>query len=163
MTVGKPGADLEAVRDLFIEYGASLGFSLCFQGFDQELAALPGEYAPPHGCLLLATEGNEAAGCVGVRRLDAERCEMKRLYVRPAFRGTGLGRKLAAAAIAAARKAGYRSMVLDTLPDMTAARALYAALGFTACAPYYDNTCAGSDCFEIALQDVASLIEGAAK
>ena len=145
------GADLETIRKLFVEYAKSLGFSPCFQGYDQELAALPGDYAPPHGCLLLATEGNEATGCVGVRRLDAGRCEMKRLYVRPAFRGKAEGRKLAAAAIAAARQAGYRRMVLDTLPNMKEARALYLSLGFTACEPYYDNTCIGSDCFEIAL------------
>ncbi|MDP2239424.1 MAG: GNAT family N-acetyltransferase [Burkholderiales bacterium] len=151
MTVDKLGADLDAVRALFVEYAGSLGFSLCFQGFDQELATLPGDYAPPHGCLLLARAGNEAAGCVGVRRLDAERCEMKRLYVRPALRGTGLGRKLAAAAMAAAREAGYRSMLLDTLHDMREARALYVSFGFSACEPYYDNTCAGSDCFEIVL------------
>jgi len=151
VTVGNPGADLDALHGLFVEYAASLGFSLCFQGFDKELATLPGEYAPPHGCLLLARAGNEAAGCVGVRRLDAERCEMKRLYVRPAFRGAGLGRTLAAAAMAAARKAGYRSMLLDTLPNMKEARALYLSLGYAACGPYYDNTCAGSDCFEITL------------
>ncbi len=151
LSVAGPGADLEAVRKLFVEYAESLGFSLCFQGYDQELATLPGDYAPPHGCLLLATEGGEAAGCVGVRRLDAERCEMKRLYVRPAFRGTGWGKKLAAAAIAAARKAGYRRMMLDTLPNMKEARALYLSLGFAACEPYYDNACAGSDCFELNL------------
>lgn len=150
-SVAVSGADLEAVRKLFVEYAKSLGFSLCFQGFDRELAALPGDYAPPPGCLLLAQEGGEAAGCVGVRGLDAERCEMKRLYVRPAFRGTGLGRKLAATAIAAARQAGYRRMVLDTLPDMKEARALYVSLGFTACEPYYDNACIGSDCFELML------------
>jgi len=150
-SVAGPGADLEAVRKLFVEYAGSLGFSLCFQGFDKELATLPSDYAPPPGCLLLAKEGSEAAGCVAVRRLDAERCEMKRLYVRPAFRGTGLGRKLVATALAAARQAGYRRMVLDTLPSMKEARALYLSLGFIACEPYYDNTCAGSDCFELNL------------
>ncbi|MBX9810184.1 MAG: GNAT family N-acetyltransferase [Burkholderiales bacterium] len=149
--VSGPSADLEAVRKLFVEYAESLGFSLCFQGFDQELATLPGDYAPPQGCLLLAKEDGEAAGCVGVRRLDAERCEMKRLYVRIAFRGTRLGRKLAEAALAAAREAGYRRMVLDTLPAMKAARTLYSVLGFKPCAPYYDNACIGSDCFELTL------------
>lgn len=148
--VSGPSADLEAVRKLFVEYAESLGFSLCFQGFDQELATLPGDYAP-QGCLLLAKQGSEAAGCVGVRRLDAERCEMKRLYVRPEFRGAGLGRRLAEHAIAFARKKGYRSMVLDTLPEMNEARGLYRKLGFVPCAPYYDNACVGSDCFGLVL------------
>jgi len=150
--VARPGTDADAVRDLFLEYGESLGFSPCFQGFDEELAALPGDYAPPPGCLLLARVGDQTVGCVAVRRLDAGRCEMKRLYVRPACRGKGFGRKLATVAIAAARKADYRSMLLDTLPAMKEARALYLSLGFMACEPYYDNTCAGSDCFELNLQ-----------
>jgi putative acetyltransferase len=151
VTVSAPGPELEAVRELFVEYAKSLGFSLCFQGFDRELAALPGDCAPPGGALLLATVGDKVAGCVGVRGLDARRCEMKRLYVRPAFRRTGLGRKLTGAALAAARAAGYRRMYLDTLPAMKEARALYGSLGFTPCAPYYDNSCAGSDCFELEL------------
>lgn len=152
VTVAVAGKDLDAVRELFLDYAKSLGFSLCFQGFDQELARLPGDYAPPRGCLLLAKEGEQVVGCVGVRPIGAETCEMKRLYVRPQFRGTGLGRGLAETAIARARAMGYRRMVLDTLPAMKEARALYSSLGFTPCAPYYDNTCAGSDCVELSLE-----------
>jgi ribosomal protein S18 acetylase RimI-like enzyme len=140
------GPQLEAVRELFLEYARSLGFSLCFQGFDRELATLPGDYAPPSGCLLLALEDGKAAGCVGLRRIDDERCEMKRLYVRPEYRGRGLGRELAEKVVAEARKAGYRSMYLDTLPVMKKAQALYQSLGFSDCAPYYDNSCVGSRC-----------------
>ena len=112
---------------------------------------MPGAYAPPRGSLLLAKQGGEAAGCVAVRPLDAGRCEMKRLYVRPEFQGTGLGRRLAERAIDFARSCGYHSMVIDTLPDMHAARALYGKLGFKPCAPYYDNSAIGSDCFELTL------------
>lgn len=151
ITVSAAGADADAVRGLFVDYAKSLGFSLCFQGLDKELATLPGEYAAPRGCLLLAKQGEERVGCVGVRPLDTERCEMKRLYVRADHRGAGLGRELAEIAIGFARGAGYRCMYLDTLPSMKTARALYASLGFTACPPYYDNTCAGSDCFELKL------------
>jgi GNAT superfamily N-acetyltransferase len=147
-----PGADLEGVRTLFAEYAAALGFSLDFQGFDAELATLPGRYAPPAGCLLLAADTRGLAGCVGVRPFDAGRCEMKRLYVRPQFRGSGLGRRLAERAIEAARVAGYRTMLLDTLSRMREARALYAALGFTPCAPYYDNRAIDSDCLALDLQ-----------
>lgn len=148
-SVAAAGADLETVRRLFVEYAESLGFSLCFQGFDKELAALPGDYTPPRGNLLLAIQDNKAAGCVAVRPLDDKRCEMKRLYVRPEFQGTGLGRRLAERAIDFARSRGYRSMVLDTLPAMREARALYQKLGFKPCAPYYDNSRIGSDCFEL--------------
>src|SRR5262245_15896331 len=144
-----PGADADAVRDLFLEYGESLGFNTCFGGFEQELTSLPGIYAPPSGCLLLAKEAEEGVGCVGVRALDEARCEMKRLFVRPRFRRTGIGRRLALAAIQCARSNGYRAMYLDALPTMIEARALYRALGFKSCAAYYDNACVGSDCFEL--------------
>ncbi len=144
-------ADIAAVRELFLEYAASLDFSLCFQGFDAELESLPGAYASPAGILLLAVAEGQAAGCIGVRPLDAACCEMKRLYVRPAYRGTGLGRRVAEAAIAFARAAGYRRMMLDTLPGMKAAIRLYGDLGFLACDPYYDNTPLGSTCMSLEL------------
>jgi ribosomal protein S18 acetylase RimI-like enzyme len=149
--VSAPGADADAVRDLFLEYGESLGFNTCFGGFDEELLTLPGNYAPPRGALLLAKEGGERAGCVALREVGAGACEMKRLYVRPRFRGSGLGRRLAEAAVAQARAAGYRRLCLDTLPTMVEARALYSSLGFRACEPYYDNACVGSDCYELSL------------
>ncbi|KPK18434.1 MAG: hypothetical protein AMJ67_10030 [Betaproteobacteria bacterium SG8_41] len=152
--VNKPGAELDAVRDLFLEYAESLSFNTCFGGFDQELSALLGDYGPPHGCLLLAREGSDVAGCVGVRRVDTETCEMRRLYVRPHLRGTGTGRALAAAAIAQGRALGYRRLCLETLPTMLEARSLYASLGFTQCAPYCGNSYAGSDCLELGLVSV---------
>lgn len=139
------------MRDLFLEYGESLAFNTCFGGLDQELVTLPGDYGPPRGCLLLAKEGRDAAGCVGMRPLDESRCEMKRLFVRLRYRRSGLGRRLAEAAIGRARTMGYRRMFLDTLPTMLEARALYASLGFRPCAPYYDHSCVGSDCFELKL------------
>lgn len=149
--VAAPGPDLAAVRDLFLEYAGSLNFSLCFQDFETELEGLPGAYAPPRGILLLARDGGEAAGCVGVRPLDEGRCEMKRLYVREHHRGSGLGRRLAERAIAFAREAGYAGMMLDTLPQMERAVRLYRELGFVRCAPYYDNSPIGSTCLELKL------------
>jgi putative acetyltransferase len=123
------GRELDAVRAIFREYAAGLGVDLCFQDFENELADLPGEYAPPRGALLLARVDGELAGCCALRPLDAadypNAAEMKRLYVRKAFRGFGLGRQLAEAALDAARQAGYACVLLDTLDDMDAARALY--------------------------------------
>lgn len=139
--------EIVAVKALFLEYQDSLGVSLCFQGFDKELAELPGSYAPPAGRLYLAQVDGAVAGCVGLRPLVAAysdgRCEMKRLYLRPDFRGLGLGRRLAKLIIAEARKIGYRRLVLDTLADMGKARALYASLGFHEIPAYYDNPLSG--------------------
>lgn len=151
VTVTDPGPDLDALRDLFLEYSGSLNFNLCFQDFESELEGLPGAYAPPAGTLLLARVDGAVAGCVGVRPLDAGCCEMKRLYLRENFRAGGRGRKLAEQAIACARSAGYARMVLDTMPQMVAATRLYRALGFTRCAPYYDNSPINSTCLELDL------------
>ncbi|KAB2872589.1 MAG: GNAT family N-acetyltransferase [Burkholderiaceae bacterium] len=138
----------EATRAIFREYAAGLGVDLCFQNFEAELASLPGEYAAPRGALLLATVNGELAGCGACRALAdvdyANACEMKRLYVRPAFRGLGLGRLLAQALMDHAIRAGYSVMLLDTLDDMEAARSLYEALGFEEIPPYYFNPIAGA-------------------
>jgi len=149
--VAASGLDLDTVRDLFLEYAGSLNFNLCFQDFDTEIEGLPGGYSSPAGTLLLARVDGAAAGCVGVRPLDAGRCEMKRLYVRPQFRCTGLGRTLAEQAIAFARSARYQRMALDTLPQMMAATRIYRELGFTPSAAYYDNTPINSTCLELVL------------
>lgn len=139
---------MDAAREIFRDYAAELAVDLCFQAFDDELAALPGEYAPPRGALLLARLDGGLAGCCALRALDAvdypNACEMKRLYVRKVFRGLGLGRQLAEAALDAARGAGYDSVLLDTLDDMEAARALYEDLGFVEIPPYYHNPIAGA-------------------
>ncbi len=136
--------DLDVVRELFREYAAGLGVDLAFQGFDAELQALPGKYAPPRGRLLLAWHGITAVGCIALRPLDATSCEMKRLYVRPAARGEQLGRTLAERVCAEARTAGYARICLDTLPTMSAAQALYASLGFVPIEPYVFNPIAGT-------------------
>jgi len=133
-------AQIAQVRELFLEYANSLGFSLCFQGFDKELAALPGDYALPDGRLLLAEFEGQLAGCGALHRLDAGNCEIKRLYVRPQFRGHGIGRLLTERLIAEARAIGYRAMRLDTIADkMREAVALYRRLGFREIAPYREN------------------------
>ena len=144
-------ADIGTARSLFEEYQQSLGFSLCFQNFDAELASLPGAYAPPEGRLLLAFAGAEPAGCIALRKIGEEICEMKRLWVRPDFRGTGLGRRLAGTLMAEARANGYRAIRLDTLPSMRAAQALYASLGFRDIPPYNDHPLEGTRFMEAAL------------
>jgi len=138
-------------RMLFKEYETSLGIDLCFQNFEQELAALPGEYAPPSGRLLLAVCDAQWAGCVALRRLEPDACEMKRLYLRPAFRGKGLGRRLTQALIDEACQIGYRRMRLDTLPAMKEAVPLYESLGFRRIAPYRLNPSEGALFMELVL------------
>ena len=135
--------DVAACRELFVEYQRALGVSLCFQGFDAELAALPGEYAPPRGVLILALHRGAPAGCVALRPLFHRDAEVKRLYVRPAHRGSGLGRILAERVVGDARSLGYEELKLDTLPQMQAAQRLYEKLGFRDTAPYNDNPVAG--------------------
>jgi len=143
---------IEQARNLFLEYADSLGFSLAFQGFDEELKNLPVAYAPPSGRLLLAHEQRQAAGCVALRQLDHQICEMKRLYVRPAYRGKGVGRMLVDRVIAEARTIGYERMRLDTIESsMQDAIALYRRRGFREIAPYRSNPIAGALYLELLL------------
>jgi len=135
--------DVEQARSLFDEYARWLGEDLCFQGFAAELAGLPGEYVPPRGRLLLVGPAGGAFGCVALRPLDERVGEVKRMYVQPARRGEGWGRRLAAAIVTQAQTIGYRELVLDTLSRLVAARAVYAELGFEECAPYYVNPLPG--------------------
>ena len=138
-------------RDLFVEYSASLEVDLCFQGFEEELARLPGEYARPTGRLLLVFDGEQAVGCGALRRIDDVVCEMKRVYVRPSVRGKGAGRMLMGALIEMAREIGYERMRLDTLPSMTRAMEIYRAVGFREIAPYRANPVPGASFLELDL------------
>lgn len=146
---------LVAAQTIFREYAASLSVDLGFQGFDEEVDSLPGEYTTPRGALLLITVDDAMAGCCGIRPIDsavyANACEMKRLYVRPAFRGLGLGRQLVEAALENARIAAYDCVLLDTLDDMESARALYAELGFHEIPPYYENPVVGAHYLKVDL------------
>jgi ribosomal protein S18 acetylase RimI-like enzyme len=142
-------ADVATVRALLEEYASALGVDLGFQEFDRELAELPGAYAPPRGALLVARRGGETIGCIGLRPLDEQRCELKRLYVRPVARGGGTGRALTEAALAEAQRLGYRRVLLDTLPGMGAAQRLYVELGFRDVAPYRPNPVDGARFLEL--------------
>ena len=145
------GPDIDLARELFREYQRSLGIDLCFQDFEHELATLPGEYAPPFGRLLLLYEEENLAGCVALRKIDDETCEMKRLYVRPDFRGRQLGKRLAEAVIYESRVIGYKKMKLDTLPIMTTAITMYRSLGFKPTPPYRHNPVQGALFMELDL------------
>lgn len=145
-----PG-QIASIRTLFEEYAAWLNVDLCFQGYAKELASLPGLYAPPRGRLLLAVESNTTAGCVALRPLSESVCEMKRLFVRPAFRDAGLGRQLAERIVGEARSIGYSRMRLDTLAHMTPAMRLYESLGFVHCDPYYGTPLANTVFLELKL------------
>ena len=146
---------MDAIREIFQEYADGLGIDLCFQQFDAELAGLPGEYQEPRGGLLMARVGGELAGCCALRPLDnadyPNAAEMKRLYVRKAFRGFGLGRQLSEAMLDTARRAGYACVLLDTLSEMDTARSLYDDLGFVEIAPYYHNPISGAHYLKVDL------------
>jgi ribosomal protein S18 acetylase RimI-like enzyme len=145
------GHHLEEVRVLFREYAASLGFDLDFQDFDGEMTNLPGDYTPPEGCILLARCASKTIGCVALHKLESRICEMKRLYVRPAFRGKGIGRVLSESVVAEARRLGYAAMRLDTLASMVGARGLYRSMGFKEIEPYRFNPLNGAVFMELAL------------
>ena len=145
------GPQIEEVRALFVEYARSLDFNLHFQGFDKELLELPGPYSLPQGRLILCRLQGAPAGCIAVKPLGGGLCEMKRLFVRPEFRGKGIGLKLATRIIADARQIGYRAMRLDTIATMVPAMALYRQLGFREIPPYYDNPVPNATFFELTL------------
>ncbi len=145
------GEQIATARELFLEYAAAIGVNLEYQGFTAELAALPSPYVPPQGALIIAKINNETAGCVALRRIDEQVGEMKRLYVRPAFRSWGLGRHLVGEAIQAARRAGYAALRLDTLPSMAAAQGLYRSFGFSEIAAYNITHLSGTRFYELRL------------
>jgi putative acetyltransferase len=146
--------ELDTARVLFNEYASETGLDLCFQGFPAELAGLPGSYAPPRGRLLIAWSGTDAAGCVALRPLGNDVCELKRMYVRPDFRGRGVGRRLTETILVEARSTGYVTMKLDTLPVMLPAVTLYESLGFVRCAAYYDTPLTDTIFMECRLKDL---------
>jgi GNAT superfamily N-acetyltransferase len=151
--IAESPADIAQACDLFKEYGASLGFPLCFQNFEEELATLPGKYALPAGRLLLAFVDGAPVGCGALRPFDQQACEMKRLYVRPECKGQGIGRQLAERLIAEAKLIGYARMRLDTIPaQMMEANRLYLALGFHEIPPYYNNPQPGTRYMELPLE-----------
>ena len=155
LTQAESDEDVQQARLLFEEYAEWLGLNLCFQNFDKELAGLPGDYTPPNGRLLLARENNQVAGCIALRKIGDSICEMKRLYVRPEFRGTGLGSLLVKTIIEAAREIGYDGMRLDTLPGkMDQAIAMYRSQGFKNIEPYYNNPVEGAAFMELELKRV---------
>lgn len=145
------GKALSEARALFLEYASSLRFDLSFQGFQEEIERFPGDYSPPEGRVLVAYDGVDVAGCVGLRNQGGKICEMKRLYVRPAFRGKGIGRGLASTVIEEARKAGYDRIRLDTVPSMKEAIGLYRSLGFRTVEPYRYNPIPGAVFMELEL------------
>lgn len=145
-------SQIEQAREIFREYEAWIEVDLCFQSFEKELAGLPGEYAAPHGRLLLAFEEDKLAGCIALRQLNDSVCEMKRLFVRPEFHGKGIGRQLVDAIVREAREIGYQKMRLDTLPPkMNKAIGIYRSIGFVEIEPYYDNPVPGATFMELAL------------
>lgn len=148
----KSDKDLIIVRDLFKEYASSLGFDLCFQNFDKEIAELPGEYVPPDGRLIIAKYKSEIVGCVALKKLSNSVCEMKRLYIKPEYRGKGIGRALVNFIINEAHEIGYTFMRLDTVPAMNQAISLYRSIGFYEIEPYRYNPIPGAMYLELNLK-----------
>ena len=151
ISAARAAEDIASIGELFREYAASIGVDLEYQGFSSELAGLPGQYAPPSGDLLVARVNGAAAGCVALRRLDQSTLEMKRLYVRPSARGTGLGKLLVEAAISIARQNGYAELRLDTLASMASAQKLYGVLGFVEIPPYGKASLPGTRFYSLPL------------